>query len=131
MKNLFLFIVLCFTSIIVSGQKSSTVVDSLKEILPKFPGEEDAIYRYVYNNLHYPYEAKRRNITGNVVVQFVVGIEGEVRDIKVIRSLGYGCDEEAIRIVESMNDGYKWTPGSHHGHPVPVTFTLPIKFALK
>ncbi len=100
------------------------------EKMPEFPGGMEEMYKYVYSNLKYPIDAKKNKITGQVNVQFRVEKDGEIDSIKVVRGIGYGCDEEAKRIVASMNDGYKWTPGSHHGHPVPVTFTLPIKFVL-
>ena len=101
------------------------------ERMPMFPGGQEEMYKYVYSELKYPVEAGKHKISGTVYTQFVVSEEGEIRDIKVIRGgLGYGCDEEAIRVIESMNEDHRWIPGMHNGRPVPVTFTLPIKFFL-
>ena len=127
--KLLIIIILGILYFPLQAQQDSAV--AYVEKMPTFPGGTDQMYKYIYYNLHYPYKAKINNITGQVIVQFVVGTEGEIRDVNVIRDLGWGCDEEAVRIVESMNNGYKWIPGSHNGHLVPVTFTLPIKFGFK
>ena len=101
------------------------------ERMPQFPGGIEDMYKYIYANLRYPESAKTNNITGQVIVQFIVTAEGDITKTKVIRSIGYGCDEEAVRVIDSMNESNKWIPGSHNGRPVPVTFTLPIKFHLE
>jgi protein TonB len=86
---------------------------------------------YIYNNLKYPDEAKIAGIEGRVVVQFIVERNGELTDVKAARDIGYGCGEEAMRIVNSMNTmDKKWTPGKQRGKPVRVQFTLPIQFKL-
>jgi protein TonB len=127
-----IFIVLLLATIyfpMQAQQKDSTA--TYVEKMPTFPGGTEEMYRYVYHNLHYPEVAKFKKISGQVITQFVVDERGEIRDVKVIRGIGYGCDEEAKRLIESMNNGYKWDPGMHNGRPVPVTFTLPIKFFLQ
>lgn len=97
------------------------------EQMPSFPGGQEAMYMFVYNKLEYPAIAKENGISGQVIVQFVVSKEGEIQKAKVVRGIGGGCNEEALRIVNSMP---KWNPAMHNGRTVPVTFTLPIKFAL-
>ncbi|MBK8832167.1 MAG: energy transducer TonB [Saprospiraceae bacterium] len=97
------------------------------EKMPTFPGGQEAMYMHIYNELKYPAEAKESGISGQVIVQFVVSKEGEIQKAKVVRGIGGGCNEEALRIVSSMP---KWNPGMHNGRTVPVTFTLPIKFSL-
>jgi periplasmic protein TonB len=98
------------------------------EKMPAFPGDQEEMYKYIYSNMQYPAEAKQNKIGGQVIIQFVVSAKGEITNPKVIRSIGFGCDEEALRLVNSMP---RWTPGNHNGRAVPVTYTLPIKFVLK
>jgi protein TonB len=111
--------------------------------MPRFPGCEDkgseeekkscaqaALLKFVYGNLQYPAEAKAKGIEGIVVVTFVVEPNGSVSDAKVVRDIGGGCGEEAVRIVNLMNElGMRWTMRSR-GRLVPVQFNLPVKFKL-
>ena len=97
------------------------------EQMPSFPGGQEAMYMYIYQELEYPAEAKENGISGQVIIQFVVSKEGEIQNAKVVRGIAGGCNEEALRIVNSMP---KWNPAMHNGRTVPVTFTLPIKFVL-
>lgn len=125
------------------SNSNDTSVDSLKsstdseekeaepfmyvEQMPSFPGGQEAMYMYIYQELEYPAEAKENGISGQVIIQFVVSKEGEIQKAKVVRGIGGGCNEEALRIVNSMP---KWNPAMHNGRTVAVTFTLPIKFSL-
>lgn len=111
--------------------------------VPRFPGCEehtdwDAIQlkacadqkmlEYVYGMLEYPEEAEINEIEGTVVVNFVIDPIGEIYDIEVSQSVGYGCDEEAVRIVESFP---AWIPGKdENGDPTDAKFGLPIRFKL-
>ncbi len=97
------------------------------EQMPTFPGGQEAMYMFIYQELEYPTDAKEKGISGQVIVQFVVSKEGEIQKAKVVRGIGGGCNEEALRIVNSMPN---WNPAMHNGRTVPVTFTLPIKFSL-
>ncbi len=94
------------------------------EQMPQFVGDMGA---YISNNLHYPENARANGIDGRVLVQFVVNEDGSVTDAQVVRGIGGGCDEEALRMVNSMP---KWKPGRQNGMAVKVLFTLPIKFVL-
>lgn len=98
------------------------------ESMPEFPGGEEALYNYLSANLRYPTVAREAGITGKVFVAFVVEPDGSVSNIKVLRGIGGGCDEEAIRVVENMP---RWVPGKQRGKPVRVHFNLPIKFTLQ
>lgn len=118
----------------VDSQKSSTDSEEKEaepfmyvEQMPTFPGGTEAMYLYVYKDLEYPTVARESGIAGTVIVQFVVSKEGEIQKAKVVRGIGGGCNEEALRIVNSMP---RWNPAMHNGRTVPVTFTLPIKFSL-
>jgi protein TonB len=95
---------------------------------PGYPGGDEARIRYLQENIKYPEEAKELGIQGKVFVTFVVEVDGSITDVRVLRGIGGGCDEEAIRVVRSMP---KWVPGKQRGVPVRVQFNLPIKFTLQ
>ena len=80
--------------------------------------------QYLAENVRYPSLAAENGIQGSVVVQFVVEKDGSITNAKLIRDIGGGCGEEALRLVTSMNDGYKWTPGKQRGKPVPVILII-------
>lgn len=86
-------------------------------------------YRYIKKSLQYPEEAKRHNAEGQVFVEFVVKKDGSLEDVRVQpgKGIGYGCDEEAVRVVKQ---GEKWKPAINKGEPVAQRVTLPIKFKL-
>lgn len=86
-----------------------------------------AFYQYVNNNIKYPMQALTLNIEGRVFVQFVVGKDGSLTDVTVIRGIGGGCDEEAIRVLKGAPG---WKPGKQRGKPVRVKMVLPITFKI-
>lgn len=94
---------------------------------PEFPGGEKAMYKFLGDKIQYPAAASRANVSGRVTLQFVVEKDGSIGAIKVLKSVGFGCDEEAIRVVKAMP---KWNAGKQNGRPVRVYFTLPIMFTL-
>ena len=94
---------------------------------PEFPGGMEALYRYLASNIKYPELAKKEKIQGTVYVSFVVEKDGSVTNIKVLRDIGGGCSEEAVRVVRQMP---KWKPGRQRGQRVRVQYNLPIKFSL-
>jgi protein TonB len=95
------------------------------EEMPDFPGGPAAFQRFLRQKLRYPEQALRRNLSGKVHVSFVVDEQGHILDPKVVRGLGGGLDEEALRLVRIMP---WWTPGRVGGQPVRVVYTLPIVF---
>jgi len=98
------------------------------ESMPSFPGGNVELMKYLNSNLKYPNLAKEMNISGRVFVTFVVEKDGSVTDVQVLRGIGGGCDEEAVRVVKSMP---KWIPGKQRNVPVRVRFNLPVKFTLQ
>jgi len=100
-----------------------TVVESM----PDFPGGDEARIRYLNENIKYPQMARESGIQGRVFVTFVVEKDGSVTDVRVLRGIGGGCDEEAIRVIKNMP---KWDPGKQRGKPVRVQFNMPILFKL-
>jgi protein TonB len=95
---------------------------------PTFPGGEELLYKYLGSNIKYPPLARENGITGKVFVSFIVDTDGKITEAKVLRSLGGGCDEEALRVVKSMPN---WKPGKNNGHTVKVQYNLPINFKLQ
>ncbi|WP_199119609.1 M56 family metallopeptidase [Pedobacter sp. ASV28] len=94
---------------------------------PKFPGGVNDFYKFLGDNIKYPEEAAKQDIEGNVFVSFIVEKDGSLNEIKIDRGLGYGTDEEAVRILKLSP---KWTPGTQNGKIVRVKYNLPIKFSL-
>ena len=94
---------------------------------PEFPGGAEALYKYLAQNIKYPQLARENNITGRVYVTFVVEKDGSVTGARVLRDIGGGCGQEAIRVVKSMP---KWTPGKQRGKNVRVQYNLPVNFSL-
>lgn len=90
------------------------------------PDMEGGVMKYLKKNLRYPDRAVENKTSGTVYLSFVVEKDGSVNDIKVLKAVGDGCEEEAIRVVKKM----KWNPGKAKGHPVRVQFTLPVKFVI-
>ena len=103
------------------GEKVYTRVE--KE--PQYPGGVDASIKFIVSNVKYPEEALKKNIQGTVFVSFIVQKNGAVKDAKVLRGIGGGCDEEALRVIKMMP---RWIPGEDKGKKVAVQYVLPIKF---
>ncbi len=97
------------------------------EAMPEFPGGHKELYRFLQKNIRYPGEAARARIQGKVYVSFVINKLGDIRNPRVLQGLGYGIDEEALRVVISMP---RWTPGRQNDVPVDIEYTLPINFKL-
>jgi periplasmic protein TonB len=101
-----------------------TVVESM----PGYPGGDTARMKFLQENIKYPQMARESGIQGTVYATFVVEIDGSVTDVRIVRGIGGGCDEEAIRVIEAMPS---WNPGMQRGKPVRVQFTMPIRFTLQ
>ncbi|MDH6310740.1 TonB family protein [Dysgonomonas sp. PFB1-18] len=117
----------------VAGLKKGGSGDDRKafvtvEQMPKFPGGESAMQKYIGENLKYPEEASKNKIQGRVTIRFVVSETGAITDAVVIRGISPECDAEALRVINAMPN---WTPGKQNGKDVSVYFTLPIVFRLK
>lgn len=97
------------------------------DVAPTFEGGMKGWAEYLQTNLKFPEEARKNKITGKVIVSFITSTSGEITDIKVLRGIGHGTEEEAIRVLK---ESPKWNPGIKNGKPVNVLWTLPISFAL-
>lgn len=98
------------------------------EEMPTFPGGEAAMYEYISKKIVYPALARENGITGRVFMNFIVDKDGNIKDVKVLRGIGGGCDEEATRVIKAMPN---WKPGKQNGRAVQVSFNVPINFTLK
>lgn len=98
------------------------------EDMPLFPGGEDALFRFIGERMVYPPEAIDAGVQGTVYLTFVVEKDGSISGLQVMRGIGYGCDEEALRVLAEMPH---WTPGRQRGANIRVRYTLPIRFKLE
>jgi len=96
--------------------------------MPSFPGGEAAMMKYIAENIKYPPMAKEAGIKGTVFVTFVVDRDGNVTNPQVMKGIGGGCDEEALRVIKSMP---KWSAGEQNGKKVLVKINVPIRFVLR
>ena len=106
---------------------AETEIFAVVETSPSFPGGDEARIRFLTNNISYPQEARDAGISGTVYITFVVERDGSTSDVRVLRGIGGGCDEEAVRVIKMMPE---WSPGKQRGKPVRVQFNMPIKFSL-
>lgn len=101
---------------------------AIVEDMPAFPGGEEALFKWLGNEVKYPAIAREAGISGVVYVAFVVGSDGKIKDAKVVRGVNKALDEEALRVVQKMPS---WSPGKQRGKPVSVHYNLPIRFTIK
>lgn len=128
-----------------NGQYNYNIEDIIflwPDTMPHFPGcnrkklkydeyescSIEKIFSYIFNYMRYPVTARNKGIQGQVIVSFVISKEGEVQNPKILRGLGGGCDEEVLRVINSMPN---WIPGVQDGIAVNTQFNLPVKFVLK
>ncbi|PCH67352.1 MAG: hypothetical protein COC01_06070 [Bacteroidetes bacterium] len=97
------------------------------EVDPEFPGGTNAMYKYLYSKIVYPQIAVDNVIEGKVFISFIVDKKGNLRNFKILRGIGGGCEEEAVRVIKGMPN---WNPGLQNGRAVNVPVTLRIKFTL-
>ena len=98
------------------------------EVMPEYPGGDQAMMDFVAKNVQYPEEAKEKEISGRVLVGFIVEKDGSIAEVEVVKGIGGGCDEEAVRVVKAMP---KWKPGKDKGKPVRVSYMMPFTFKLQ
>jgi protein TonB len=116
------------TAMAQNKKTSNDKVFEKVEDMPEFPGGEQAMMDFVSKNVVYPKEAQEKGISGRVFVSFIVEKDGSVNEVKVMRGIGGGCDEESVRVIKAMP---KWKPGKMKGKPVRVSYMMPIVFRLQ
>lgn len=107
-----------------NNEPTFKVVDEM----PKFPGGQEGLMRYLAKNIKYPTMAQQNKEQGKVLVQIVIGKDGNVSNIKILKGASAWLDAEAIRVVRGMP---KWEPGKQNGQAVAVEYTFPITFRLQ
>ena len=109
-------------------EEDTEVVFMVVESMPRFPGGDAALFKYLSENIKYPVIAQESGIQGRVICQFVVNRDGSIVDIEVVRGVDRSLDQEAKRVIASMP---KWSPGKQRGKAVRVKYTLPVNFRLQ
>jgi protein TonB len=95
------------------------------EEMPEFPGGAAKMMEFIQKNIQYPMTARENGIQGRVFVNFVIEPDGSITNVTAMRGIGGGCDEEAIRVVQSMPN---WKPGKQRGVAVRTSFTVSVIF---
>ncbi len=111
----------------IKGENEDEVF-TMVETMPKFPGGQAGLLKYLAKSIKYPVIAQKSKEQGKVIVQVVIGKDGSLSNIKILRSVSPSLDAEAIRVVGNMP---KWEPGMQKGQPVSVKYTIPIVFRLQ
>lgn len=110
-------------------EEEEEVVFMVVETMPEFPGGQQALFKYLGENVKYPVIAQENGIQGRVICQFTVNKDGSIVDVRVVRSGGdASLDKEAVRVIKSMP---KWKPGKQRGKAVRVNYTVPVNFKLQ
>ncbi len=110
-------------------EEEEEVVFVVVEKMPEFPGGQQALFKYLSENVKYPVIAQENGIQGRVICQFVVNKDGKIVDVEVVRSGGDpSLDKEAVRVIKSMPN---WKPGQQRGKAVRVKYTVPVNFRLQ
>ena len=134
MKHLFLMLLISsnlFTTLFAQEAQDSLVdFDCVHFIVddPSFPGGDSALVVFIRSNIQYPDTAKQYHMEGVVYASFIVEKNGGLSGFKIIRGIGWGCDEEAIRVLKLMPN---WEPATRKGKPVRVQMNIPVRFELK
>jgi TonB family protein len=110
-----------------SGPHVERAATQLADQLPVYPGGEAALWQYMNNQLKYPKQALSKKIQGTVVLQVTINENGTIGAAEVLKGIGGGCDEEALRLVKGMA---AWTPAQYKGKPVKYDYYLPIRFVM-
>lgn len=113
---------------VVEEEVQEQEIFQIVEQMPEFPGGEGKLMEYVAKNIKYPQIARETGIQGRVFVGFVVETDGSISNVKLLRGIGGGCDEEAMRVIKSLP---KWKPGKQRGKAVRVSYQIPVFFKLQ
>lgn len=109
-------------------KEEEVLANEIVEVQAAFPGGEAALLRYVSEHLVYPSIAQEQDLQGVVILRFRVEKDGSIGQIVIKKGLSKECDEAAAKVVASLP---RFTPARQQGHPVPVWFTLPVRFRLQ
>lgn len=127
MKELFITLSILLNTIFSVNAQSNEPIYSQVDKVAAFPGGIPKLFKFIADNLKYPEQAVNANISGKVMIKMIIEKDGSVSSTTILKSVGYGCDEEAERVVKAMP---KWTAGKVDGKDVRSTFVIPIMFVL-
>lgn len=130
MRYFFLFLLSscgCLTAVAQASEEMPQIY-TLVEHAPEFPGGEQALYKFLRNNIKYPADDRIKNIQGKVIMGFVVWKNGSIRDVDVKKGVSIGLDAEAKRVIKKMP---KWKPAMNKGEKVSCRYIVPISFRLE
>lgn len=114
--------------VVTQAEPEPEKVFDMVEQMPQFPGGQAEMMQFISKNMKYPTIAQENGTQGRVTCQFVIGADGKVRDVKVLRGVDPYLDKEAVRVIMSMP---KWIPGKQNGKAVSVKYTIPVMFRLQ
>ena len=114
--------------ITLTADAKNLTVELKKIVMPEFPGGMAAIFKYLAQNIRYPKEDAKNGTQGRVILQFYVETDGSISDVKVVKGVSWGLNDEAKRVIKKMP---KWKPGTIGGEPARIQFTLPVVFRLR
>ncbi|HZY38532.1 MAG TPA: energy transducer TonB [Mucilaginibacter sp.] len=122
-----LFLLTAKAQLTDSARNSNDMVFTSVEHIPEFPGGISQFNKFLVKNLRYPAAARENNTEGRVIVTMVVEKDGSLSQVKVVRGIGDGCDDEAVRLVKLSSP---WKPGMQNGRAVRVMYAVPVSFTL-
>jgi protein TonB len=127
-----ILLALTLFSLNVSAQKSEKGMKDgayqMVDVMPVFPGGDEALLKFIADSTHYPKEAKVMGVQGKVITRFMVKADGTVSDVTILKGVNPALDNESKRVVSTLP---KFTPGKLNGKEVNVWYMVPITFALK
>ena len=112
-----------------TGTKADDEVKNLAtvDVYPEFPGGMAAWSKFIQKNLRYPGQAQEEGIQGKVYISFVVEKDGSITDVKLVKGIGFGCDDEAMRVIKKSP---KWSAGKQNNQAVRVRYSMPINYVM-
>ena len=129
--KLFISVAVLFTAVLCQAQnKENKMKDGVYqevEVMPEYPGGENALMNDLTGSIKYPEEARKNGIQGKVFVSFVVDEQGKVTNAKIERGVEASLNQESLRVVNGLKT---WKPGMEKGKAVKVAYTIPINYAL-
>ena len=134
MKKLFLMCAMALICLVTANAQKTVVSQSNQNVydeveqMPEFPGGMEAMINFIQTNIKYPKDAIKQEVSGRVMVMFVVETDGSLSNVRVARKVFPSLDAEAVRVVKTMP---KWKPGKEKGKVVRVNYTLPVVFSIK
>ena len=134
MKKLFLMCAMALICLVTANAQKTVVSQSNQNVydeveqMPEFPGGMEAMINFIQTNIKYPKDAIKQEVSGRVMVMFVVETDGSLSNVRVARKVFPSLDAEAVRVIKIMP---KWKPGKEKGKVVRVNYTMPVVFSIK